>query len=144
MEIFWGANRRYKEGFWVSGYIVFLQHESRRDMFHLRSFSKLYNYEMCSLNMLEWKWKLLSHEQTLCDPVDYTTHGILQARILEWVNFPFSRGSFQPRDWTQVFRIAGRFFTSLATGEVHMLDFSPKFCIYTHLHVCVCVRLWVC
>ena len=43
---------------------------------------------------------------TLCDPTDYTAHGILQARILEWVAFPFSR------DRTQVSRIAGRFFTS--------------------------------
>ena len=52
---------------------------------------------------------------TLCDPVDYTVHGILQARILEWV--AFSKGSFQLRDWTQVFLIAGRFFTSWATRE---------------------------
>ena len=35
---------------------------------------------------------------TLCHPMDYTVHGILQARILEWVAFPFSRGSSQPRD----------------------------------------------
>ena len=42
---------------------------------------------------------------------------ILQARILEWVAFPFSRGSSQPRDWTQVFHIAGEFFTSWATRE---------------------------
>ena len=49
---------------------------------------------------------------TLCDPMDYSVHGILQARILEWVAFPFSRGSSQPRDQTQVSRIAGRFFTS--------------------------------
>ena len=41
--------------------------------------------------------------------------GILQARILEWVAFPFSRRSSQPRDRTQVFHIAGRFFTSWAT-----------------------------
>ena len=34
---------------------------------------------------------------TLCNRVDYTVHGILQARILEWVAFSFSRGSFQPR-----------------------------------------------
>ena len=40
---------------------------------------------------------------TVCDPIDYTVHGILQARILEWVAFPFSRGSSQPRDRTQVF-----------------------------------------
>ena len=49
---------------------------------------------------------------TLYDSVDYTVHGILQARILEWVVFPFSRGSSQPRDRTQVSHIAGRFFTS--------------------------------
>src|SRR5574340_591663 len=49
---------------------------------------------------------------TLCDPMDYTVHGILQARILEWVTFPFSRGSSQPGDRTQVSRIAGGFFTS--------------------------------
>ena len=54
---------------------------------------------------------------TLCNPMHYTVHGILQARILEWVAFPFSRESFQPRDGTQVFRIAGGFFTSLATRE---------------------------
>ena len=34
---------------------------------------------------------------TLCGPMDYTVHGILQARILEWVAFPFSGGSCQPR-----------------------------------------------
>ena len=39
--------------------------------------------------------------------MDYTVHGILQARILEWVAFPFSRGSSQPRDQTQVSGIAG-------------------------------------
>ena len=43
--------------------------------------------------------------------------GILQARILEWVAMPSSRGSSQPRDQTQVFRIAGRFFTICTTWE---------------------------
>ena len=54
-----------------------------------------------------WKWKSCL---TLCDPMDYTVHRILQARIPEWVAFPFCRGSSQPRDWTQVFRTAGGFF----------------------------------
>ena len=54
---------------------------------------------------------------TLCDPVDYTLHGILQARLQEWIAFPFSRGSSQPKDWTQVSCIAGGFFTSWATWE---------------------------
>ena len=48
---------------------------------------------------------------------DYIVHGILQARILEWVAFPFSRGSSQSRDRTQVSRIAGGFFTSWVTRE---------------------------
>ena len=48
---------------------------------------------------------------TRCDPMDYTVHGILQARILEWVAVPFSRVSSQPSDQTQVSRIAGGFFT---------------------------------
>ena len=45
--------------------------------------------------------------RTLCDPMNYIVHGILQARILEWVAFPFSRGSSQPRDRTQVSCIVG-------------------------------------
>ena len=54
---------------------------------------------------------------TLCDPMHYTVHGILQATILKWVAFPFSRGSSHPRDQTQVSHIAGGFFTSWATME---------------------------
>ena len=61
-----------------------------------------------------WTWlKQLSRAESR----DYTVHGILQARILEWVPFP-SQGDFL-RDWTQVSRIAGGFFTSLSQkGEV--------------------------
>ena len=68
------------------------------------------------------KVKLLQSCPTLCDPVDCSppsssVHGILQARILEGVAISFSRGSSQPRDWTQVFRIAGRCFNLWATRE---------------------------
>ena len=49
---------------------------------------------------------------TLCDPMNYTVHRILQVRILEWVASPFSRVSSQPRDRTQVSHIAGGFFTN--------------------------------
>ena len=59
---------------------------------------------------------------TLYNPVDcnlpgFSIHGILQARILEWVAIPFSRGSSQFRDWTQVSHIAGKFFTKFDTRE---------------------------
>ena len=49
--------------------------------------------------------------------MDYTVHGILQARILEWVAFPFSRGSSQSRNRTQASLIAGGFFTSWPTRD---------------------------
>ena len=49
--------------------------------------------------------------------MDYTAHGILQARILESVAIPFSKGSSQPMGQTQVSHIAGRFFTIWATRE---------------------------
>ena len=62
--------------------------------------------------------KSLSDCSLRSHPMDYTVHGIFQARILEWVDFPFSRGSSQPRDWTQV-SPAGRFFTSWATKEAN-------------------------
>ena len=58
----------------------------------------------------EVKVKVAQSCLTLCDPKDYIVHGILQAKILEWVAFPFTRGSSQPRDWTQVSHIAGSFF----------------------------------
>ena len=64
-----------------------------------------------------WKVKVAQSCLTLGGPVDYTVHGNLQPRILEWVAVSFSRGSSQPRDWTQVSCIAGGFFTSWATRE---------------------------
>ena len=67
--------------------------------------------------MYERKWKSFSPGLTLWDPMDYTVHGLLQARTSEWVAFPFSRGSSQPRDRTQVSRIAGEFFTSWAIRD---------------------------
>ena len=49
--------------------------------------------------------------------MDYTVHGILQDRILEWLAIPFSRGPSPYRDWNQVSHIAGGFFSSWATRE---------------------------
>ena len=49
-------------------------------------------------SLLFFNVKVAQSCSTLCDPMDNTVHGIFQARILEWVAFPFSRGSSQPRD----------------------------------------------
>ena len=54
-------------------------------------------------------------------PLGFSVRGILQARILEWVAISFSRESSQPRDWTQVFCIAGWFFTIWATREAPVI-----------------------
>ena len=64
------------------------------------------------------KVKVTQSCPTVCGPTDYTVHGILPARILEWVDFPFSRGSSQPWEHrTHVSHIASRFFTSWATQK---------------------------
>ena len=64
---------------------------------------------------------------TLCDPMDCSlpassVRGDLQARILEWVAYPSSRGSSQPRNWTEISCIVDRLFTSWATRETQSLQ----------------------
>ena len=59
---------------------------------------------------------------TLCDPIGSMVHWIFQARIPERVAFPFSRGSSQPRDRTQISHIAGRLFTNCATKPTTLLN----------------------
>ena len=83
-----------------------------------------------------------------CSPWGTSVHGILQTRTLKWVAIPFSRGSSQLRDWTQVSCIAGRFFTIWATrkGSVlvsnvmvgeDMLEWNRTFLIDSEL-----IQLW--
>ena len=78
-------------------------------------------WEAC---LVTWKSKSKVAQScpTLCGHMDCSLlgssiHGIFQTRVLERVSISFSRGSFQPRDWTQVSRIAGRCITIWATRE---------------------------
>ena len=97
---------------------------------------------------------------TLCDPVDCSppgpsVHGILQARILEWVALSSSRGSSWPRNPTQVSHIAGRFFIIWATREDLMVErvffffkdlfWSGPFLkpVLNFLQYCFCFIFWV-
>ena len=75
-----------------------------------------------------WKMKVKVPQlcPTLCNPMDYTVHGVLQARILEWVAFPVSRGSSQSRDLTQISHIASGFFTNWAIRESQQTCFIPR------------------
>ena len=88
------------------------------------------------------KWKSLSRVQ-LCNSMDCTVHGILQARILEWVAFHFSRASSQPRDWTQVSCISGGFFTNWATKEAQVLLFF-NFLNFLILFFYFTILYWFC
>ena len=67
----------------------------------------------------------------LRDPMNYTVHGILQARTLEWIAFPFSRGSFQPKDQTPVTYISCIGRRVLTSGATWLLA------VFTYLHTCV-------
>ena len=60
----------------------------------------------------EMKVKVAQSCLMVGDPMDCTIHRILQARILEWLAFAYSRGSSQPRNQTGVFCTAGGFFTN--------------------------------
>ena len=76
--------------------------------------------------MVLWCWSL-SHVWLFVTPQTAppgsSVHGILQARILEWVAIPFSRGSSRARDWTWVSQKAGKFFTIWVTREAQQ---KPK------------------
>ena len=75
------------------------------------------------LDIIAVKWSEVKVTQSCptLQPLDYTVHGILQARTLEWVAFPFSRESSQPRNWTGISCIAGGFFTNWAIRETKIL-----------------------
>ena len=62
-----------------------------------------------------------------CSPPGFSVHDTLQARILEWVAMPSSRGSSQPRDWIQVSSFTGEFFTIWATREAHIVFHKSVF-----------------
>ena len=90
----------------------------------LRFFYKLkvYGYptswsEQVCASSLSHTWFFVTPRTVACQAPLFI--GILQARILEWVVMPSSRGSSQPRDWTQVSHTTGRFFTVWATREAH-------------------------
>jgi len=71
-----------------------------------------------------------------CSLPGSSVHGILQVRILEWVAIPFSRGSSQPRDQTQVSFIAGRFFTMRVTRDaLPEYDYVIRITLVTPLFV---------
>ena len=89
----------------------------KKSKFHYKVYHSTFQKMIISLwFILYLKVKAAQSCLTFCDPMDYTVQEILQARILEWVAFPFSCGSSQPKNQTGVSCIAGGFFTSWATN----------------------------
>ena len=87
----------------------------------------IFIYAFFHLLSLDIHAKVIQSCPTLCDPMDcrlpgFSVHGILQARILEWVAYPFSRGYSQPRNQTLVSHIAGRYFTGRNINNLRCAD----------------------
>ena len=101
------------------------------------SLSPVFEPGLCDINSCVFKTNCYSvcaqSCPTLCDPLDCSppgssVHGILQARLLEWVAIYFSRGSSQPRDQTQVSCIAGKRFNLSATREAPQVSLPVAEC----------------
>ena len=114
----------------VPGYLT-LNHNHRVDLGNLKIF--LFYLKKWALKILipsPLEVKVTQACPTLCDPVDYTAHGILQATILEWIALPFSRGASQPRNQTALQAILYQLITfTIATPQIHAS-------IISHLDYC--------
>ena len=138
-ECWWGC-RATRTLIIAGGNKKWYSHFGKQFVSFLQNYTYSYHtiQRSCSLVCTLKSWKLNVHTKsctqvfivkvkvsqscpTLCDTMYYTAHGILQARILEWVAFPFSRGSSQHKHRTQVSCIAGRFFIRWATREARYL-----------------------
>ena len=82
----------------------------------------MYNLPELKVNVLITQLCMTLCDAMECSPPGSSVHGILQARILEWVAFPFSRGSSWTKGWIQVSHITGRFFTVWATRETQIVE----------------------
>ena len=104
---------------------------------HLSMYLSSINVTVCVCVLVSHSCPTLRPHGLYCPPGS-SVHGILQARILEWVAMPFSREYCWPRDQTQVFCIAGRFFTILATRA---LIYLSSVCVYLSVSLSVCLSI---
>ena len=96
-------------------YLLLLIKSTGPDMYQPCAYKFIEKHSQFSLFTVKMKWRSLSHIRHFLTP--WTVHGILQARILEWVAYPFSRESSRPRNWTRVSHVAGGFLTNWAIRE---------------------------
>ena len=119
-----------------------LLNNSRKGVSLLPRLKQVENSTQKIFNAEKWKWQSLSRVWLCnlmdCSPPGSFVHGILQARILEWVAILFSWGSSRPRDQTWVSCIAGRFFTLWATREAPSLKVSDILYNTQRAHLKLC------
>ena len=110
-------------------------------------FVRSYFCYVCVGRSKKLKVKSLSHVR-LCDTMDcslpgFSVHGIFLARLLEWIAISFSRGSFQPRDWTWVSHNVDRLFTVWTTREVLKKKKSKKWKVKSLSRVRLFATPWI-
>ena len=104
----WGGRREEGTGWGTHVYLWRIHFDIWQNQYNILNLKKKKKNTGVGCHFLLQCMKVKSESEvtqscpTLQDPMDYTVHGILQARILEWVAFPFSRGSSPPRDQTHV------------------------------------------
>ena len=98
MSVGWGLKRCMSQSNMILSIFIALPSLSPHTEFAFHIFEVSYSV---LIFISDNEWKSLCRVWLFLTPwTIYTVHGILQARILEWVDFPFSRGSSQPRNWT--------------------------------------------
>ena len=115
---------------------------SRRELYHLVEYGWFANTK-ASLSCNDVLCVFSQLCLTVCDHMDCgppgsSVHGIIQARILEWVAISSSRGSSQPRNWTHISCgscIAGGIFTCWAIGEAHLSRILPSYSTWKEKHI---------
>ena len=110
---------------------VFPTQKLNRDLLHCR----------CILYQLSYQGSPTRSCLTLCNPIDCSllgssVHGISQAKILEWVAIPFSRGPSQPKDQTLISCLGRQILYHWATLEAHTLSFTFAFLMFQVIHDC--------
>ena len=119
----------------IDSAIKYVQMFSSDDLLVTSGCSAIFDFSLVTNLHTYVHVQLLQSCPTLCDPMDcnplgFSVHEILQARILEWVVMPSSRRSSQPRDITQMSHIAGRFFIRRATYKLATIVLMSEHLVY--------------
>ena len=109
--------------YFLSKHLYLIQVQINIRILHAQCFNPGHNYDSYYV-LHTCEVKVAQSYPTLCNTMDCTVLGILQARTLGWIAYTFSSGSSHPRNWTRLSCVAGRFFTNLAIRKTPLHIFS--------------------